>query len=136
MEEMNERLSQKEELSLWVGVGDTVGSEPTPQDGRERASTHRSWAGPHSLLLKGLLQKPHCHSNSQTGRPGTHWAHSPGPGAGAPGGPMEEVGDRSSSWGLWVAWERMAGRGTDRIVSPQCITPAPGGEIKGQENVG
>lgn len=46
------------------------------------------WAAPHSLPQEGLLQRPHCHSNSQTGSPGTHWAHSAGPAAGGP-------------WGLW-----------------------------------
>lgn len=41
--------------------------------------THHSWAGLHSLPHVGQLLRPRCHSNSQTGSPDTHWAHSAGP---------------------------------------------------------
>lgn len=46
------------------------------------ARGRHGWAGPHSLPQEDRLQRPRCHSNSQTGSPGTHWAHSAGPGAG------------------------------------------------------
>lgn len=45
------------------------------------AQGRHSWAGPRSLPPGGLLQRPHCHSNSQTGNPDTPQAHSAGPGA-------------------------------------------------------
>lgn len=41
-----------------------------------------SWVGPHSLPPGDQLQKPHCHSNSQTGSHDNRWVHPHGPGVG------------------------------------------------------
>lgn len=51
----------------------------------------RSWAGPYSLPPGDQLQKPRCHSNSQTGRHDNLWVRSDGPGVGGSWGPWKPL---------------------------------------------
>ena len=130
---INNRCNRKGFGSGW-GAGHSA-TRAHPPSRTAGASTHRSWAGPHSLPQEGRPQRPRCHSNSRTGKPDIHWAHSAGPGAGGLWGPGEEAqgweaGNRSSSMGApgcrgW-AWEVgwVAGRESDRTVNPWDITPA------------